>query len=253
MIDPYEKIMMIDCETTNGIDDPIVYDVGYSVFNLAGEVFEEASIANKDIITEPKYMASAYYADKIPDYWREIYLGKRELMTWEAIKWRVFDAIKRHNVKIVAAHNARFDNKALNLTQRYITTSRYRWFLPYGIEWYDTLKMCRQVFKNDPAYKPWCIENGFMTPKTKQPQMTAEVIYRYITQNLGFTEAHTGLEDVRIEREIFKYCIERKPDLDGRLFPPKEEPTPDEYSWEAILARLLEAEPELAALLGEAS
>lgn len=220
MIGQNDRIMIIDSETTNSLDDPLVYDVGYSVFDLTGRIYEEASIANKDIITDPEYMATAYYAEKIPDYWREIFLRERELLTWDKIKWRVFDVCKRNNARIIAAHNARFDNRALNMTQRYITTSRWRYFLPYGVEWYDTLKMCRQTFKNDPHYKPWCIENGFLT-KQNQPQMTAEVVYKYITGNLDFKEAHTGLEDVRIERDIFLYCMLQDPDLDGRLWPDK--------------------------------
>ena len=81
--------------------------------------------------------------------------------------------------------------------------------------------MCREVFKLDPNYKPWCMEHGFMTA-TNQPQLTAEVVYRYITGNENFEEAHTGLEDVRIERDIFLYCMAQNPDLDGRLWPPKE-------------------------------
>jgi DNA polymerase III epsilon subunit-like protein len=238
MIDPHERIMMIDTETTNSLDDPIVYDVGYSVFDLAGNVYEEVSMANKDIITDPAYMATAYYAEKIPNYWREIYLGQRELLTWDKIKWRVFDACKRHNCRIIAAHNARFDNRCLNLTQRYITTSRRRYFLPYGVEWYDTLKMCRAVLKNDPNYKPWCFEHGFIT-KTNQAQMTAEVVYRYITKDLDFTEAHTGLEDVRIEREIFKYCLTLNPELDGRLWVPKEEPAKPKEEWEILVEQLM--------------
>lgn len=216
-----ERILMIDTETTNSIDDPIVYDVGYCVFNLCGEVFEEGSLTNKDVITDLSLMQTAYYAEKLPDYWREIYLGKRELLTWDKIKWRIFDVCKRNNCHIVAAHNARFDNKSLNLTQRYITTSRWRYFLPWGVEWYDTLKMCRQVFKFDPNYKPWCKENGFITPKTKQPQMTAEVVYRYITQELGFIEAHTALEDARIEKDIFIYCFSKEPELKCQLWEDK--------------------------------
>lgn len=214
--------MLLDSETTNSIDDPLVYDVGYQIFDPSGKIYEEASIANKDIITDPEYMASAYYAEKIPEYWREIYLNKRELLPWEKIKWRVYDACKRNNATIIAAHNARFDNRALNLTQRYITTSRYRYFLPYGVTWWDTLKMARQVLKEDEKYKPWCIEHGFMT-KTNQAQMTAEVIYRYITNNINFVEQHTALADVKIEKEIFLYCIAVKPDIDGRLWPSKEE------------------------------
>ena len=48
--------------------------------------------------------------------------------------------------------------------------------------------------------------------------MTAEVIYRYLTQNLDFEEEHTGLEDVRIERKIFEYCWVNDPSIDGRLW-----------------------------------
>lgn len=221
MLELTDRIMMIDSETTNSLDDPIVYDVGYSVFNLKGEIFTEGSLANKDIITDPFYMSTAYYAEKIPDYWREIFKGERELLTWDKIKWRIFDVCKRNNCSVVAAHNARFDNKALNLTQRYITTSRWRYFLPYGVEWWDTLKMARAVFKNDEGYKPWCFDNGFIT-KNNQAQMTAEVIYRYITGNLDFAEKHTGLADVRIERDIFLYCMAQDPDLDGRLWKPKQ-------------------------------
>ena len=217
-----EKILMIDTETTNSLDDPIVYDVGYCVFNLCGEVFEQGSLANKDILLDLDLMRTAYYAEKLPSYWHEIYSGERELLEWKEIKWRIYDVCKRHNCKIVAAHNAFFDCRALNLTQRYITTSRWRWFLPWGVEWYDTLKMCRQVFKFDPNYKPWCIENGFLTEKKKQPQMTAEVVYRYITQNLGFVEKHTGLEDVKIEKDIFIYCFSKEPEVKGNLWKPKE-------------------------------
>ena len=224
MIDFNEKILMLDSETTNSLDDPIVYDVGYSVFNLRGEVFEEASLANKDIITDNEYMQYAFYLDKLPLYSQEIAEGKRELLPWDKIKWRVYDVCKRNSCRIVAAHNARFDNRALNLTQRYITTSRWRYFLPYGVEWYDTLKMCRQIFKNDKLYKPWCVEHGFMT-KNNLPQMTAEVVYKYITNNLDFVEKHTGLEDVKIERDIFLYCMAQDPDLDGKLWKNNDEIT----------------------------
>ncbi len=224
MIEPTEKVMMIDTETTNSLDDPIVYDVGYRIFDLAGNVYEEASMVNADIFLDHDLMSYAFYADKIPQYWQDIWEKRRELLTWDKIKWRVFDACKRHNCRVVAAHNARFDNRSLNLTQRYITTSRWRYFLPYGVEWHDTLKMCRELFKGDEVYKAWCFERGFIT-KNNQPQMTAEVVYKYITGNENFEEAHTGLEDVKIEMEIFIYCLLQNPDLDSRLWKPKDEVT----------------------------
>ena len=136
----------------------------------------------------------------------------------------LYEAIKRNNVRIISAHNARFDYRSLNLTQRYITTSRWRWALPWGMEWWDTLKMAREIFKADENYRPWCEERGYIT-LTNQAKLTAEVIYRYITGNEDFEEAHTGLEDVKIETEIFKYCLAKNPDIDGRLWKPKDELT----------------------------
>ena len=38
MIDAETRIMMLDTETTNSLEDPICYDVGYRVFDLAGNV-----------------------------------------------------------------------------------------------------------------------------------------------------------------------------------------------------------------------
>jgi DNA polymerase III epsilon subunit-like protein len=221
MIDAETRIMMLDTETTNSLEDPICYDVGYRVFDLAGNVYEEASMVNADIFLDKDFMASAYYADKIPNYWRDIWEKKRELLAWRVIKARIWEAIERNGVKIVAAHNARFDYRSIHLTQRYITTSRWRYVLPWGCEWWDTLRMCREVFKDDENYRPWCEERGYITANN-QPRMTAEVVYRYITGDENFTESHTGLEDVKIETEIFKYCLDKIPDIDGRAFPPKD-------------------------------
>lgn len=221
MIDAETRIMMLDTETTNSLEDPICYDVGYRVFDLAGNVYEEASMVNADIFLDKEFMASAYYADKIPNYWRDIWEKKRELLAWRVIKARIWEAIERNGVKIVAAHNARFDYRSIHLTQRYITTSRWRYVLPWGCEWWDTLRMCREVFKDDENYRPWCEERGYITANN-QPRMTAEVVYRYITGDEDFTESHTGLEDVKIETEIFKYCLDKIPDIDGRAFPPKD-------------------------------
>ena len=221
MIEPTERIMMIDTETTNDIDYPFCYDVGYRIFDLAGNVYEEASYVNADIFLDKELMASAYYAEKVPQYWRDIWEKRRELLAWRVIKTRIWEAIQRNNVTIISAHNARFDYRSLHLTQRYITTSRWRWVMPWGVEWYDTLKMCREVFKADENYRPWCEANGFIT-KNNQPQMTAEVVYRYITKDLTFKENHTGLEDVKIEMEIFLYCISKNPEVDGRLWARKD-------------------------------
>lgn len=211
------NIMMIDTETTNSIDDPIVYDVGFQVFDESGNVLEEASMVNADVFLDSDLMASTYFADKIPMYWEDIKMGARELMAWSRIKWRLFTAYQRHDCKIVCAHNARFDYRSLHLTQRYITSSQFRYVLPWGAEWVDTLKMARNVLKNDDDYKQYCVTNGYMTANN-QPRYTAEVLYRYITGKETFEEKHTALEDVRIEKLIYFYCLSRDPEVDGKLW-----------------------------------
>ena len=58
--------------------------------------------------------------------------------------------------------------------------------------------------------------------KSNQVRLTAEILYRYITGNEKFKEEHTGLEDVLIEVEIFKYCRAKHKKMEKRLYPPRE-------------------------------
>ena len=217
MIARDENIMMIDTETTNDIDCPIVYDVGYQIFSLDGGVVLERSFVNADVFKDPALMESAYFKDKIPQYWDDIKNGRRTFASWKTIKQQIKVDCIWHNVKIACAHNAMFDNRALNTTQRYITTSKYRYFLPYGVEWWDTLKMSRAILKNDDAFGEFCYNNDYLTTRGCR-RYTAEIIYRFLTGCNDFVESHTGLEDVKIEREIFKFCLEREPEIDGRLW-----------------------------------
>lgn len=221
MFEKNARIMMIDTETTNSLDDPVVYDVGFQVFDLEGNTYESCSMINTEVFNDPNLMSTAYYADKIPRYMEQVLTGKSVMIPWKSIKTVVKDSIIRNDCRIVCAHNARFDCKSLNLTQRYITTSKWRYFLPYGVEWWDTLRMAREVLKQDNNYRQFCLDNGYVTSRNVS-KYTAEVIYRYISGENEFIESHTGLEDVKIEKEIFLYCLKQNPEIDGRLWRPKD-------------------------------
>ena len=212
-----EKFLIIDTETTNSIDDPIVYDVGFAVIDKEGKVYESHSYAIADIILVDDMMDSAYYKEKIPSYWEEIKEGKRKLRRFKTVKAIVADIIKQYDIEIVIAHNAKFDYRSLNLTQRYITSSKFRYFFPYGIKVWDTLKMSREILKGSDSYRKFCIDNGYIT-KRNQNRFTAEILYRYITNNLDFVEAHKGLDDAMIEKEIFAYCMKEYPQINGALW-----------------------------------
>ena len=212
-----EKFIVVDTETTNSIDDPIVYDVGFAVVDAEGNVYEQHSYVVADVFLDKDLMSYAYFADKIPQYWEDIKNGKRKLRRFKTIRMIFKDVCRQYEIKKIFAHNARFDNRSLNLTQRYLTSSKFRWFFPYNTEICDTLKMSRNTLKNVEAYDQFCWDNDFIT-KRGCKRYTAEIIYKFITGKLDFEESHTGLEDVLIEKEILKYCLKHNPEFSGKLW-----------------------------------
>ena len=217
-------ILMMDCETANTLTradgsldmtSVFIYDMGWQVTDRHGNIYEEKSYIVKDIFyQETQLMQSAYYAKKIPQYLMEIAEGKRVVATFYEIRKDFLDTLAKYDTKTICAHNARFDYNASNITQRWLTKSKYRYFFPYGVEVWDTMKGAKAVIKDMPTYRKFCEENGYMTKhKTPRPRLTAEILYRFISKDCDFMESHTGLEDVNIERQILAYCFKRKAKL----------------------------------------
>ena len=210
--------VVLDTETTNGFDDPLVYDCGFAVVDKKGNVYERFSFINREVFCNMKdLMQSAYYADKIPTYWEQIKNGTRKVATYYTIRKTLHDVCEKYNVKAIMAHNMRFDYNATQTTQRYLTKSKYRWFLPYGIELWDTLKMAYDTICKQKSYREWCFANGYIT-NNGRPQATAEVLYKYISGNDDFIESHTALEDVEIEKEIFAHCMAQHKPMRKKCF-----------------------------------
>lgn len=200
--------VMLDTETTNSLDDPIAYDIGFAVIDENATIYESYSYVVAEIFLDEELMASAYFVDKIPQYWQDIKNGTRELRRLNTIRKKLAEVCKKYDVQAIVAHNALFDYRSTTITRRYITTSKYRYFLPYGVELWDTLKMAREVFKNDDDYGVFCYEHDFITKRGGR-RYTAEILYRFLTNDVDFEEAHTGLEDVKIEAIIFAECMRR--------------------------------------------
>ena len=112
------KYLMFDTETTNDIEGPICYDFGFAVIDEKGKVYEQGSFVVADIFLDESIMESAYFIDKMPQYWQDIKEGKRVLRRWKTIKHIVKDVMRQHNIDTVVAHNARFDYLSTATTQR---------------------------------------------------------------------------------------------------------------------------------------
>ena len=199
--------LTIDTETANGLDDPMMYDLGGAIHDKRGHVYETFSFVIYDVFCADRALFNtAYYAAKRPMYEAQIAAGQRKIVSIYTARKHVADLCKKYNVKAIIAHNARFDYRSTNYTLRYVTKSKSRYFLPYGIPMWDTLKMAQDTICQQPTYQRWCKRNGYCL-KNGKPRATAEILYQYITQNVEFVEDHTGLEDVLIEKEIFAKCM----------------------------------------------
>lgn len=227
-IDKRKKyIAVVDTETANGFMEngkinlfySLVYDYGYIIRDKAGNILVARSFAIAEIFLDKELMSSAYYAEKIPQYWEEIKSGKRQLVKFSTMRKIFLADCKKYNVSTVTAHNANFDVRALNNTIRLLTGSNCRYFFPRKFEIWDTLKMSRDVFGQLKGYKNYCVNNNYMT-KHKVPQIrcTAEILYKYISGNNDFIEQHKGIDDVLIESEILTYCLKSHKKMRKRLY-----------------------------------
>ena len=70
------KVIVLDTETTNSLEEPICYDCGWAVIDLdTKETIKTESFAVAEILLDKELMSVAYFAEKIPQYWEEIEKG----------------------------------------------------------------------------------------------------------------------------------------------------------------------------------
>ena len=214
-----EKFLVIDTETCNSIEQPLVYDIGYAICDRFGDIVVERSfVVAETFIGLKDTMESAYYAEKIPQYWEDIKQGKRVVKSIFNIRKQIKEDMRAYKINKVLAYNINFDKRALNNTIRYCSKSLVRWFFPFGVEFQCIWNMACQVILSQSAYVKFALQNGLENEKGNL-STSAESCYKYIKNHLDFVESHTGLEDVKIEVEIFAHCLRMKKKLDRKANP----------------------------------
>ena len=212
-----EMYLVIDTETCNTLEQPLVYDIGYAIADRNGNVVLERSFLVAEIFLDKKdIMSSAYYAEKIPMYWEDVKKGTRIIKSLFNIRKQLFADMKEYNVKKVGAYNMGFDKKALNTTIRYCSKSLIRWFFPFGVEYFCIWNMACQVIMNTRKYAKFAIQNGLVSEKGNI-QTSAESCFKFLMNDVNFIESHTGLEDVKIEVQIMAKCLKTHKRLDRKI------------------------------------
>ena len=212
-----EKLLVIDTETCNTLEQPMPYDIGYAVCDRKGNVYVKRSFIVAEVFLDmAEVMKSAYYAEKIPKYWEDIKSGKRIIKSVWNIRRQIHEDIKKYNIKKVGAYNMGFDRKALDNLMRYITKSFCRWFFPFGTQFFCIWSMACQTLLNTTSYIKFAKKNDFMS-SADNVLTSAESCYRFIMNSVDFKESHTGLEDVEIEIEIMARCYKTHKKMDTKI------------------------------------
>lgn len=205
--------LVLDTETANGLDFPLVYDIGGVVADKQGRIYERFSFVIRDIfVYERELMRTAYYANKIPSYVSDIHEGKRKMIDFYHARRYILELMNKYHIHDVAAYNAHFDMMALNITQRWLTKSKYRYFFPYNTNFICIWNMACQTICQRVTYKNFCEKHNFTSnrkgePNAKNYSTSAETVFRYLILNPEYTEEHKGYDDVLIEIEIMKRCF----------------------------------------------
>ena len=209
-------LMFIDTETigTLNVKESILpFEIGMKVLDTeTNKIVKEKSYLVRKFFNNKYIMLSTFSATKYPDYFEKLENDKRyKTMSVNDIARDIEKTISRYGIKIMVAHNGNFDKTAMaRLFEDFGVDNPFE-----NIDLLDTMELSKVItFSKD--YANYCIENKdrlnslkdscFIT-NSGRVRTTAQAIYCYISNNSQFEEAHTGLEDIDIEIEIFKHSM----------------------------------------------
>ena len=219
---------------------PIVYDIGWLLMERNGNIVKQKSYLVSETFGNVELFKTAYYKEKRNQYLIDLKQGLIVLSTWDNIMKELQADMEVS--EYFCAYNASFDMRAIRYTEKYIEMvygdmdAYDRW-----VEWQllteeekkargwvkkenlnestfsirsgkplvliDIWTVACEFLKNNEKYKAQCYACGAYNFYFKT---SAEVVYRFFMQNDQFEEAHTALEDAKIESWLLTHFIERK-------------------------------------------
>ena len=219
---------------------PIVYDIGWLLMERNGNIVKQKSYLVSETFGNVELFKTAYYKEKRNQYLIDLKQGLIVLSTWDNIMKELQADMEVS--EYFCAYNASFDMRAIRYTEKYIEMvygdmdAYDRW-----VEWQllteeekkargwvkkenlnettfsirsgkplvliDIWTVACEFLKNNEKYKAQCYTCGAYNFYFKT---SAEVVYRFFMQNDQFEEAHTALEDAKIESWLLTHFIERK-------------------------------------------
>jgi hypothetical protein len=209
------NIVIFDTETIS-IEKPFVYNIGYVIVDTdTFSIIHKADWIVEQIWHNRELFSSAYFADK-----KEIYIsamrGKKTRMEKLGyITQTMCRLFKELDVQYAFAFNSGFDDGVFKFNCDWFKVKN-----PFdNIPIYDIMGFAYKFIGFTPAYQKFCEDNQLITPKGHY-SLSAESVYKFVSQDTEFIEAHTALADSEIEADILKYCVEKcGADLAGNYTP----------------------------------
>ena len=196
------NVMIFDTETTD-LNTPFCYDVGYLIVNAETEEI----LVRRHYIVEQVWhnlplFESAYYKDKRQQYVSLMRSRQAILDKWGYIMRQLSKDIRNYSVAMAYAYNSDFDEKVMNFNNDWFKTINPFETVPI----FDIWAMATNFITNRADYQQFCEEHKFFSD-TGNYKSSAEVVYRFITNNPDFVEAHMGVLDGDIEAAILFHCV----------------------------------------------
>lgn len=208
-----EKFMILDVEGSS-ICRP--YNVGYIIGDKKGNIYCSHSAAlHPHIMENLKQRALHGCKEMTLNNVKEIeqdnsqkyqhYFNTKEFYNM------FMDNVRKYQISKIWAYNVSFDKAAMGRGLSDIDNNFTNKF-----EWLDiqTAILFTKLLKK--KYIKFCKKNNFLTEKGNI-QTKAEVVYRYLFNDLDFVEEHTGLADTLIEYKILLEAFKTKKKIDGSV------------------------------------
>ena len=201
--------LIVDTETTT---KQTVADFGAVIVDRQGQIIDQfgamvlGHFGKFDLFYDPSAPDSAFWSAqsgkrRSKNYDQMLETGERSISSVGLINQWLAATNARYN-PVLTAYNISFDLGKCRNTRINLGIFNQRFCL---------MKAAKRDIGVLADYQRFCYENGLLTAKLKQPQMTADSMAKYISGADLADEPHTALEDARdYEAMILAYILKTK-------------------------------------------
>lgn len=198
------NVMIFDTEARS-VSQPFCYDVGYNIIDTeTKETVKENHYIIEQTWHNLQLFATAFYADKRPDYVKLMRAKKALLRPWGYVTQAMIRDIDKYEITDAYAYNSDYDDNVFKYNCDWFKTIN-----PFdNIAIHDIWGYASQFITNTYDYRGFCDKYEQFTDAGNY-KGSAESVYRYIINDATFEEKHMGVYDSQIEKDILLYCIDK--------------------------------------------